>query len=525
MKCSIIGREARFITICIEDGGFYHTVSEYYYEIIPNREGIAPPFPASIKGMTNRSVTSIFGLVPNMEYRLLLKKDNQVCSIPFQTEQESVTFDVRKFGARASAEKDDTLAIQSAIMACPEKGRVYIPAGKYHVTSLFLKSHIRIELAKGAELIGTIDPAALPILPGMIESYDEKRKYHLGTFEGNPLTSYASMLTGMNVEDCVIYGEGILNGNASVDDWWKIDKSHFTIARPNMIFLSHCRGILLAGLHITKSPMWTVHPYYSEGIDIFDISIENPWNSPNTDGIDPESCKEMQILGVKFSLGDDCIAIKSGKIYMGNHFCAPASDILIAHCLMEKGHGAVTIGSEIASGVTNIQVEKCLFRDTDRGLRVKTRRGRGKKSVLDGIRFCHIKMEGVKTPFVVNSFYFCDPDGKTEYVQTRETLPVDARTPTIGKLSFEDINCEDAEYGAAYYLGLPEQPIEEINMKDIQVTFKKEAQEGSPAMALYVPNMKKAGIYAENVRKMRIERVKIEGQEGDTLVTKNVCVE
>lgn len=52
------------------------------------------------------------------------------------------------------------------------------------------------------------------------------------------------------------------------------------------------------------------------------------------------------------------------------------------------GHGAITIGSEMAGGVKNLNVEDCLFLHTDRGLRIKTRRGRGKDAIVTGIRLC-----------------------------------------------------------------------------------------------------------------------------------------
>lgn len=126
---------------------------------------------------------------------------------------------------------------------------------------------------------------------------------------------------------------------------------------------------------------------------------------------------------MKFSLGDDCIAVKSGKIYMGKKYKTPSENIHIRQCLMENGHGAVTVGSEMAGGVKNLVVEECRFYDTDRGLRIKTRRGRGKDAVLDQIIFRKIDMDQVMTPFVINCFYFCDPDGKTEFVQSREKMP------------------------------------------------------------------------------------------------------
>ncbi len=46
------------------------------------------------------------------------------------------------------------------------------------------------------------------------------------------------------------------------------------------------------------------------------IRIFNPDDSPNTDGFDPESCTDVLLIGTEISVGDDCIAIKSGKYYM-----------------------------------------------------------------------------------------------------------------------------------------------------------------------------------------------------------------
>ena len=46
-------------------------------------------------------------------------------------------------------------------------------------------------------------------------------------------------------------------------------------------------------------------------------------------------------------------------------------------------------------------------------------------------------MDQVMTPFVINCFYFCDPDGKTEFVQSREKMPVDDGTPAILRLDLK----------------------------------------------------------------------------------------
>ena len=132
------------------------------------------------------------------------------------------------------------------------------------------------------------------------------------------------------------------------------------------------------------------------------MKVINPKLSPNTDGMDPESVDGLEVVGMMFSLGDDCIAMKSGKYYMGHKHKVPSQNVEIRQCYMRYGHGSVTLGSEIAAGVKNLVCRDCIFEDTDRGLRVKTRRGRGEDCVLENILFENIKMKGVLTPFVVN---------------------------------------------------------------------------------------------------------------------------
>ncbi|MBP0965666.1 MAG: hypothetical protein J5999_10330 [Oscillospiraceae bacterium] len=165
------------------------------------------------------------------------------------------------------------------------------------------------------------------------------------------------------------------------------------------------------------------------------------------------------------------------------------------------------------------------FKNTDRGLRIKTRRGRGELSVVDNVIFRNIKMENVKTPFVANSFYFCDPDGRTEYVQNRSPLPVDERIPYINRLVFENVDCTDCHAAAAFFIGLPERKINEIVMRNVSVSFAKEPVPFVPAMLCGVDEMAGKGILAENVHTPVLDNVSLSGQSGQPCELYNVdCV-
>lgn len=512
MKLNILIKTARNVVLEISDNDVYETKKTY--EIFVNGE---------YRCSTNRVITSIYGLWPDTDYQVQIRCDSVVLAEDvFHTDYEFVTLDVTKFGAKGDGIQDDTTYIQAAIMACPRDSRVYFPKGTYKVTSIFLKSDIRIEFAKDAMLSADTDREHFPKFPGLIESFDEEEEYNLGTWEGNPLIMYSGIITGVNVENVIIYGQGIIEGNSSRENWWFNEKVMRGAFRPRLFFINHCKNVILQGLLFRNSPAWTLHPYFSDNIGFYDVAVENPHNSPNTDGLDPESCQNVDIVGVRFTLGDDCIALKSGKIYMGRKHKRPSKNITIRQCLMENGHGAVTIGSEMAGGVNNVIVKDCIFRHTDRGLRIKTRRGRGKDAILDEIVFENIQMDNVMTPFVVNAFYFCDPDGRTEYVQSREYHPVDERTPHIKHLAFRNITCKDCHVAAAYFYGLPEKKIEYIEMKNISVTYAENPRKDVPAMMNGIEPCSKLGIYANNIEKMSIENVVIAGQDGEAMTLLNI---
>lgn len=507
MIVNLLKKTARYAVIEIDDGGNYFTKESY--AIWVNEK----------KMTTNRSINILNGLKPETLYEI--RVEDAVLS--FETDYESVTLNVKEFGAFGDGEHDDSMFIQAAIMACPADGRVLVPEGTYLVSSIFLKSNLNLEIAKDAVIKSSRERRNHPYFPGEIQTYDEKDEYYFGTWEGNPRPMFAGIITGINAENVNLYGEGCIDGNATKEDWWKNPKALDIAYRPRTVFLKDCKNVTMTGLSVKDSPCWTIHPYFCEEVAVYGLDIRNPEDSPNTDGIDPEFCNNVIICGVHFSLGDDCIAVKSGKIFFGKKFKRPSENIRIERCLMENGHGAVTLGSEIAGGVRNLYVRNCLFRNTDRGLRIKTRRGRGRDSVLDNIIFENIKMEDVKTPFTVNCFYFCDPDGKTSYVQSREALPVDERTPKIGTLCFRNITATGCRVAAMYCDGLPEEKIDKIELDNIRISFTEdECKPGVPIMSEGVEPCIKKGITVHNINTLVLKDVSVTGCIGETIEMKGI---
>lgn len=474
------------------------------------------------RGTYDTNVFTLFDLTPDMHYTVRTEAaSGESAECVFVTPKEAICLDVTAFGAVGDGKTDCTAALQAALCACPAGGTVYVPEGVYLSYPLFLRSDILLYLARGAVLLGGTQRARYPVMPGMVQHTDGETSF--GTWEGNPLDCYAALLTGLNAANFSVAGQGIVDGNAAAADWWLAPKKKNGAWRPRTMFFNRCEHVTLLGVTLRNSPSWTLHPYYCSYVDVLGLTIQNPPNSPNTDGCDPECCTHVRILGTRISVGDDCISVKSGKYYMGLKHPRAGSDVLVRNCLLERGHGAVVVGSEISAGVHDLRVECCVMRDTDRGLRVKTRRGRGASSVVTGIVFSDILMERVKTPFVINMFYCCDPDGHCLLVRSRNPMPLDELTPAVGSLYCRNIVCTDSEYAGCFFCGLPESPIDSVTLERVRIDFAQNAGAGTPAMMADAQPVSRLALCAENVRALTLRDVTFTDYEGEMLQTANVA--
>lgn len=466
------------------------------------------------------NVFSLFDLLPGTTYELTSDHWDDV--LTFTTLSESACINVRDFGAKGDGVDDDTRALQTAINCLPKHGRLLVPSGTYVTSPLCLKSYMTLEICEGAVLLGSTNKDDYPVIPGTALDAVTGKEHHFGVWEGIAEPMHQSLIFAEYAEDIKIVGRGTVDGNAEAAGWW-IDVKNYNVARPRLMFFNRCENVVVHGVLAKNSASWQLHPYFSKNVRFLDLEVQAPKDSPNTDAIDPEACDVVDIIGCRFSVGDDCIAIKSGKIDIGKTFKQPANCHTITNCLMQFGHGAVTLGSEMAGGVTNLTVNKCIFHATDRGLRIKTRRGRGKDAVIDGVLFENIKMQKVLTPIVINMYYnCCDPDKHSEYVWSREKLPVDERTPYLGKFTFRNMECIDCEAAACYCDGLPEQPIKEITVENIRFTYAEDAKPFKCAMRDFLDPFCKAGMYFDNVRTLHVRNVTLDGVEGEELIARNI---
>ena len=79
---------------------------------------------------------------------------------------------------------------------------------------------------------------------------------------------------------------GTIDGQGKV--WWSKQKSgKIQYTRGRLIQFMWCKDLEISHITVRNSPFWTIHPYDCGNVTIRGVTILNPVDSPNTDGIDP----------------------------------------------------------------------------------------------------------------------------------------------------------------------------------------------------------------------------------------------
>ncbi|KAL8171741.1 hypothetical protein V2J09_023545 [Rumex salicifolius] len=205
-----------------------------------------------------------------------------------------------------------------------------------------------------------------------------------------------------------VEGGGKLNGMGK--EWW--DQSCKTNSSlishvfsssepchhaPTAITFHRCNNLVVTDLTLIDSPQMHMTVTDCTRVQVSNMSLVAPSDSPNTDGIHITSSKNVVVRNSVIKTGDDCISIvnNSSKIQIRNIACGP-------------GHG-ISIGSlgkyNSCSVVHDVVVDGALLIDTKNGVRVKT--WQGGMGFAANITFKNVLMENVLNPIIVDQYY-CD---------------------------------------------------------------------------------------------------------------------
>jgi polygalacturonase len=276
--------------------------------------------------------------------------------------------------------------------------------------------------------------------------------------------------------------------------------------RPSFIQTVGCKNVLIEGVTITNGPMWTIHPIYSENVIVRRITVLT--EGPNNDGLNPDSCKNVLVEDSFFSTGDDCVVIKAGLNEDGWRVGRPSENIVVRRLRGQRGHGGVVIGSEMSGGVRNVFVDDCEFVGTDRGLRIKSMRGRG--GIIEDIYYQNVRHVDLR---------LFDVELTTFYASST-LVPLTQKPPTIRRVYVKNVTGNGGKT-AAEIVGLPEVPIEGVVFEDVTIA----SENGVRCTDCSNITFKNAKITSKTGSPFRLENSRRIDVEGSCAVPANECVE
>lgn len=392
----------------------------------------------------------------------------------------SKEYSVLEFGAIPDSKEVQTGFVQKAIDAASEKGggRVIVPAGRYRIGALHLKSGVELHLESDNTVLSFIN---------------ENPELHYPVvfchWEATPCYNFSPLIYACDVHDIAVTGRGILDGGADKEHWWNwhhqveaawsSNKTDLQLAdrkelrqmnadgipvaerifgpghflRPNFVQFVRCTRVLVQGVTLKNSPMWQLNPVMCKSLTIDGVTLSS--HGANNDGCDPESCSGVQIVNCRFDTGDDCISLKSGRDRDGREAGMPCEYVLIENNDFADGHGGVALGSEMSGGIRCVLAWKNRFSSPNLtyALRLKTNAKRGGR--VEDIILADSTMDHVHGAAIHGTMLY--EDGRNG-----NDLPV------FRNITIENITAHGGDYGI-FLEAFEEVPITGLILKNIAI--------------------------------------------------------
>jgi polygalacturonase len=187
------------------------------------------------------------------------------------------------------------------------------------------------------------------------------------------------------------------------------------------------------------------------------VTVLAPAVAANTDAIDPAMSRRVTITKCLIDVGDDNVAIKSGRKMPGREFAC--EDLTITDCDFKHRHG-LSIGSDMAGGVRNRTVKRRSFVDAENGISIKSPRGKGRR--IENLVYEDITRKNVKGAITFTCYSPKIP--KTDTAQA-----VTAETPSFRSIRVRNLTATSTR-AAGVIIGLPKSLVSNVVMENVQVT-------------------------------------------------------
>ncbi|KAL0320079.1 UNVERIFIED_CONTAM: Exopolygalacturonase [Sesamum radiatum] len=199
------------------------------------------------------------------------------------------------------------------------------------------------------------------------------------------------------VDGLTVSGYGVFDGNGA-SSWSSCNGvKNCNPLPPTTVKINSVTNSAIHDINLVNSKMFHLLIHESENLNIYNVSISAPEDSPNTDGIHTGSSNGVNIFDSHIATGDDCISMGDGSrnVNISGVWCGP-------------GHG-ISIGSlgkyEGEQDVSGITVKNCTLTNTDNGLRIKTWAPSSSSTVVSDVTYSDININNVKNPIIIDQYY------------------------------------------------------------------------------------------------------------------------
>ncbi len=373
-------------------------------------------------------------------------------------------YNISAFGANGDSHTDNSKFIQEAIDLCSNAGggRVVVPSGGVFMSGPFdLKSNIELYLESGAVILANPDDSV----------------YVKSAFREN-LGEGTIWIGGEGIENVRITGPGTIDGNGVAFMGEELHDSYFlkpfdvVDPRPHILTLVNCQQIKMTDVTVTNAAYWGLHFIGCDKVSINNISIYNDLKIRNSDGIDLDHCRNVQISNCYIESGDDCICFKNRREYAE---LGPCEDIVVSNCTLASTSCAVKIGSENMDAIRRITFNNCIIKGSCRGIGIQNR----DEGTVSDVIFSNILIEcrlfsdvwwGKAEPIYITAF----PRASHNHKDAGWRLKPGTDQGEVGKVSditFANMRCK-SENGVFVAAARPEL-IENIRFSDVDLQINK----------------------------------------------------
>ena len=366
-------------------------------------------------------------------------------------------------GAVGDGQTDNTAVLQATIGACSAAGGgvVALTGGGVFMTGpIQLLDHVYLQVDTATTLQAVADQSRF-----------------VAAYIGAPFQANEALVFAYNATDVGVFGAGTIDGQGA--PYWvlaNIAKANGTagtngLPRPWLIEFYQSSHVSVSGVTLTNSPMWNLALRNDRDVFVEGVSVLNPPDSPNTDGVDIVSSSNVRLSHLTIDTGDDNIAIKSGlptSLDTGPVPAVPTTYLTVSNSVFRRGHG-LSIGSEAVNGVQHVRASNIAFVGTDNAIRIKSGRDRG--SDISDIIYRDITMTDVGAAIVLTDYYtgLKPPSDPAQ--------PITPTTPFIHDIVIQNVTSTAGATSpggiktvAGTIYGLPESPILNLSLNNVSLS-------------------------------------------------------